>query len=83
MRRDEILSALSSHRKELRKFGVKHIGIFGPAARDELGSSDPLDVFVEFVPEARVGLFGFVRLQTHLGEILGREVTLSEPEGAA
>ena len=81
MRREEILSTLSGHHKELKQFGVKHIGIFGSAARDELEPHEQLDVFVEFDPESQIGLFGFVRLQTRLGEILGREVTLSEPEG--
>ena len=81
MRRDEILSTLSRNRKELGKFGVKHIGIFGAAARDELEPCEQLDVFVEFAPETQIGLFGYVRLQTRLGEILGREVTLSESEG--
>ena len=78
MRRDEILSTLSSHRKELRKFGVTSIGIIGSAARDELEPSEDLELIVEFDPDAHVGLFGFVRLERHLSQLFGRTVVLGE-----
>ena len=80
MRRDEILSTLSGHRKELRKFGVTSIGIIGSAARDELAPSDELELIVEFDPEAHVGLFGFVRLENHLCDVFGRPVVLGMPD---
>ena len=80
MRRDEILSTLSSHRKELRKFGVTSIGVIGSAARDELEPSEDLELIVEFDPEAHVGLFGFVRLERHLCQLFGRTVVLGMPD---
>ena len=69
MRRDEILTTLSGHHRELRKFGVTCIGIIGSAARDELGPSEDLEIIVEFDPDAHVGLFGFVRLEEHLCQL--------------
>lgn len=80
MRRDEILRTLSDHRKELQKFGVTSIGIIGSAARDELDSSEDLEIIVEFDPEAHVGLFGFVRLENHLCDLFGRPVVLGMPD---
>ena len=80
MRRDEILSILSSNRDELQGMGVESIGIYGAAARDELGPSDKIEVFVEFHPDAPIGLFGFVDLRLRLGELMGREASLAEPE---
>ena len=80
MRRDEILNTLSSHRKELKKFGVTSIGVIGSAARDELEPSEDLELIVEFDPEAHVGLFGFVRLERHLCQLFGRTVVLGMPD---
>ena len=80
MRRDEILSTLSNHRKELRKFGVTAIGIIGSAARDELSPSEDLEIIVEFDPDAHVGLFGFVRLEKRLCQLFGRPVVIGMPD---
>ncbi len=80
MRRDEILTTLSGHHRELRKFGVTSIGIIGSAARDELGPSEDLEIIVEFDPDAHVGLFGFVRLEKHLCQLFGRPVVLGMPD---
>ena len=80
MRRGEILSKLSGHRKELKKFGVTSIGIIGSAARDQLGPSEELEIIVEFDPEAHVGLLGFVRLENHLCDLFGRPVALGMPD---
>jgi len=76
MRREEALRLLREHRDELRRFGVERLALFGSVARDEAGPESDVDLLVRFRPEARVGLFGFVRLKMRLEEILGRPVDL-------
>jgi predicted nucleotidyltransferase len=80
MRRDEAVERLKDHFPELQtRFGVAHLSVFGSVARNEAGPDSDVDVLVEFSPDVRVGLFGFVRLQRRLGEILGVKVDLATP----
>jgi predicted nucleotidyltransferase len=64
MDRNEIISRLREHREALnRDYGVTSIGVFGSAARNELRPDSDIDLLVEFAPDRRIGLFGFVQLQ--------------------
>ena len=74
MRRDEILRLLREHQAELSRFGVRSLAVFGSVARDEARPESDVDILVEFGEP--VGLFEVVRLQTHLQELLGRQVDL-------
>jgi hypothetical protein len=77
MNRDEALMILSGSKDELReKFGVKSIAVFGSTARNEARSDSDVDVLVEFDPEAKVGLFKFIRLQWQLEVLLENKVDL-------
>jgi predicted nucleotidyltransferase len=77
MNRDSVLKTLAENRGRLTEYSVKSLAIFGSVARNE--ASD-VDILVEFRENAHVGLFGFVRLQRFLGEILGCEVDLATPD---
>jgi uncharacterized protein len=46
--RIEILEALEANGEALRRLGVKRLGLFGSAARDEAGPASDLDFVVEF-----------------------------------
>lgn len=49
MNRADILATLESHRDSFAgRFGVRHLGLFGSAARDELRPDSDIDVLVEF-----------------------------------
>jgi hypothetical protein len=50
-------------------------------ARDEATDVSDVDLLVEFQDGAHVGLFGFVRLQRFLSEVLGCTVDLAMPDG--
>lgn len=76
MKRREALRILSENREEIGRFGVAGLAIFGSVARDEAGPESDVDVLVELDPEARVGLFEFVRLKMRLEELLGCPVDL-------
>ncbi len=48
MNREEILKKLRENKEKMRQFGVKRIGIFGSAIRDELNDKSYIDIVVEF-----------------------------------
>jgi hypothetical protein len=48
---DVILQRLSAHREALRRLGVKRLGLFGSAARDEGPPPRDLDFLVELDPK--------------------------------
>ena len=79
MRRDDALKVLGAHRDELRAMGVARLSLFGSVARDEAGEGSDIDVLVEFVPGARIGMFEFLDVQETLASLLGAEVDLATP----
>jgi predicted nucleotidyltransferase len=46
--RRSILKTLGDHREEVRRFGVRSLGLFGSAARGEATATSDLDFLVEF-----------------------------------
>jgi predicted nucleotidyltransferase len=81
MRRDEALQKQAAHAEELRRdFSVAHIDIFGSVARDEASPESDIDILVEFIPDARIGLFEFTGLKLHLEEYMGLKVDLATPQ---
>ncbi|AGL01684.1 putative nucleotidyltransferase [Desulfoscipio gibsoniae DSM 7213] len=70
---------IREHMSELRDtYRVSKLGIFGSYARGEAKESSDVDILVEF--SDYVDLFHFIRLQSHLTEILGRKVDLVTPD---
>lgn len=78
MDRDEILALLKSRKRQLKKFGVHSLSVFGSFARNQGRKNSDVDILVDF--EKPVGLFEFARLQLYLEETLGRKVDLVTPE---
>ena len=78
MERDKILALLKSHKRRLKKFGVRSISIFGSIARNQARKHSDIDLLVDF--ERPIGLFEFARLKMYLEELLGRKVDLVTPE---
>lgn len=64
-----------------RKYRVKELAVFGSAARGELQPGSDIDLLVEFLPEAGIGLFELWELSDELERVLGRRVDLV-PKGA-
>ena len=63
-----------------RRYRVRHLEVFGSAARGDDFDTDrsDADFLVEFDPGAGVDLNEFLALKDDLGAILGREVDLVE-----
>jgi len=60
-----------------RRHRIKRLGIFGSAARGELGNASDVDLLVEFEKDAHASLFDMVRMQDELSRMLGRKVDLA------
>ncbi len=81
MTKHEAIQRLSAHADELRRdFAVVHLDIFGSVARDEAGPDSDIDILVEFLPDASIGLFEFYRLKSRLEEIMNARVDLATTE---
>jgi predicted nucleotidyltransferase len=78
MERDDILALLKSHRRQLKKYGIHSLSIFGSVARDQVRKNSDVDILVDF--EKPVGLFEYARLKMYLEDVLGREVDLVTSE---
>lgn len=71
IKREEVLRILAEHRDELRAMGVVSLDLFGSLARNEAKKRSDVDLLVDIDPEKHIGLFGFVRIQQRLEELLG------------
>ncbi len=80
MERSEALRIISEHEREIKRFGVQRLALFGSVARDEAGPESDVDVLVEF-DDRPIGLFEFVDLQQYLESILNVSVDLVTEDG--
>ncbi|MBI4334125.1 MAG: nucleotidyltransferase family protein [Chloroflexi bacterium] len=69
MRREEVIATLKRHEQELRRRRVRSLALFGSAARGEAGPRSDVDLLVEV--DRPMGLFGLVRIQHFLEQLLG------------
>jgi len=80
MRKEEIIKILEKNKKELEKFGVKRIGIFGSFSRDEGDDDSDLDFIVEF-ERGKATFKNFGGLVEYLEKLFGRPVDILTPVG--
>ncbi len=80
MSKEEIIATIQAHRDVLEEFSVQSLSVFGSTVRDEARPESDVDILVEFAPDARIGLFEFVRLKNALTELLGVPVDLVTPD---
>ena len=75
MNRDQVLAALRRHRQDIeQRFAIKHLSVFGSAARDALRDDSDIDVLVEF--QGKATFDGYMDLKYYLETLLGRNVDL-------
>ena len=80
MKRQKVLAILREHRGELRRrFSVRTLRLFGSVARDEAGIDSDIDLLVDF--DETPGLFEFLRLRSHLENLLQNKVDLITETG--
>jgi len=71
--REEVLSKLSEHSANIRRFGVRSLGLFGSVARGENTSASDLDFLVEFDP---ISFDAYMDLKAYLENLFGCAVDL-------
>lgn len=49
--KDYILSTIKTHKTELKKFGIRNVGLFGSYARDEQSKKSDIDILIDFDPD--------------------------------
>jgi predicted nucleotidyltransferase len=49
--KDNILNALRTNRRKLRKFGIRDVGLFGSHINNEQSSESDIDLLIDFEPE--------------------------------
>lgn len=57
---------------------IRRLALFGSILRDDFNAASDIDVLVEFVPDAKIGL-RFFAIQRELSQILDRKVDLNTP----
>ncbi len=69
---------VSSERLEslCKRYEVKELSLFGSRARGEHRPDSDVDLLVEFLPDASIGLIGYSKLQRELQSIFGLNVDL-------
>ena len=78
--RSEVLARLTAGEAEIRaRCAVERLGLFGSAARDELGTDSDVDILVRFAGPARYD--SYLGLRAALERLLGRRVDLVTETG--
>jgi uncharacterized protein len=70
--KEETIKAIKTLQGELKKYKVRHIGLFGSVVRGEQNKTSDIDMLVDFADDA--DLFDFVGLGLFLEEKLGQKV---------
>lgn len=74
-----LLQLLLEYRSEIRKFGVKQLGVFGSFVRNTPNEKSDVDLLVEF-ERGKKTYDNFMDLSIFLEELLGRDVELVTPQ---
>ena len=77
--KDQVLTLIRDHQKQINALGVRRLGLFGSFVRDEQKSESDIDILVEFEPNQK-SFDTFMQLAFLLEDLSGRRVELVTPE---
>jgi predicted nucleotidyltransferase len=80
MNKQEALKIIEKNRSQLKEFNVNALFLFGSVAQDQAGPESDVDIIVEFIPDAKIGLFEMARLKKFISEILNCDADLVTPD---
>jgi predicted nucleotidyltransferase len=64
-----------------KRYEVRELSVFGSATREDFNDESDIDLLVEFLPDANIGLFEYEGLRLDLEDALGRRVDLVSKSG--
>ena len=64
-----------------KQYEVKELSLFGSQARGDERFDSDIDLLVEFLPNASIGLIGYSKLQRELQNMFGKHVDLVTKSG--
>ncbi len=59
-----------------RRYQIKELSLFGSTVRGEAGPESDIDLLVEFLPGAKIGLFEHFDAELELSNLFGKKVDL-------
>jgi predicted nucleotidyltransferase len=74
-----IFSLIDAHKDEIKKFGVKKLGLFGSYIRNEQTPESDIDMLAEFEDDKET-FRNFMNFVFFLEELFGREVEVVTPD---
>ena len=77
---EEILRKIEENIDEIKRFGVKRIGLFGSYVRGEQRAESDVDILVEF-EKGKATFDNFLDLAEYLEKLLGKKIDLLTKEG--
>ncbi len=81
MGRDEIIARIRKHANAIRAEGATALYLFGSAARDQMGPTSDIDVFVECDPDRSVSLLHIIGIKHIIEDDLGHTVDITTKDG--
>jgi predicted nucleotidyltransferase len=80
MKREQALSLLREHHEDMqRRFGIKHLTMFGSTAQDDAREDSGVAVLVDF--ETTPTFDGYMGLLSYLEQLFGKKVDLATGSG--
>ncbi len=80
MNKEEILNKIKENKDKIKSFGIKKIGIFGSAVRDEMNEKSDIDIVVEF-EKGKATFKNVCGVVDFLEKLFGRKVDILTPDG--
>ena len=77
--KEEILKTLLEHRKEIERYGIRKLGLFGSFVKNQQAPSSDIDILVEFA-KGHKNFDNFINLATLLENLLNRKIDLVTKE---
>ncbi|WP_187647918.1 nucleotidyltransferase family protein [Nitrosophilus labii] len=79
MNKNRVLKIIKDNKKELSKFGVIKIGIFGSFAKGTFTTNSDIDILVE-IEKSKKTLHNFLEIKRFLEKKLQKKIDLTTPE---
>lgn len=76
---NQIFKHILEHKKSIKRYGIKRIGIFGSIARGDTKPSSDIDLLVEFDPQQKT-YKNFIASSELLERVLNRQIDLVTPQ---